>query len=230
MIRVFPDAETLSNAVADEFAATAETAIGARGRFVVALAGGSTPRRAYEILAQPHLAHRIDWSKVSVFWGDERCVPPTDPDSNERMAREVLLSKVPVVESQVFPLRSVEGYLEALAAVERFDLVHLGMGGDGHTASLFPGTGNVESTERVLSTMSPAGVQQRVSLGASVLADAELTLFSVAGADKAERVREVLQDEGCSLPAAVVSRTARNPLWFLDAAAAGKLTSVSGAW
>ena len=160
MIEVYPDLESLSRAAAALLVRQANLAVAARGRFSVALAGGATPRRTYELLAAPPLADRAPWDRVHVFWGDERCVPLTDPRSNARLAKEAWLDRVPIPGHQIHPLncaldpaaaaRQYEAQLREFFAGQPpiLDLVLLGLGDDGHTASLFPGTTVLAETER----------------------------------------------------------------------------------
>ncbi len=167
-VEVFPTSDVLMEAAAERFVRCASEASGVSGRFAVALSGGSTPRRLYTLLATDPQAAHVDSSRVHVFWGDERCVPPGNPASNYRMARESFLAHVPVAEANVHRIRGEADPAEAAAAYERelraafvtpegpprsvpgsrFDLVLLGMGNDGHTASLFPGTAAVQETTR----------------------------------------------------------------------------------
>ncbi len=151
MIRIFDDPEALSRGAAEFFADTARDAVAARGRFSVALSGGSTPRRTYETLARPSFRDRVDWARTHVFWGDERCVDLNDPRRNALMAQEALLRHVPVPAGQVHPMDCLPDPREAARRYEallqnfftggepRFDLILLGLGENGHTASLFPG-------------------------------------------------------------------------------------------
>jgi 6-phosphogluconolactonase len=155
-VRTYPDANSLGRAAADHFAAVAASSIAARGHFSVALAGGSTPRPTYELLATRESDSQLDWSSVHVFWGDERCVPPDHRDSNYGMVREILLDHVPLTSANVHRIRGEMEPLLAAVDYERtllqffspahkgapitFDLALLGMGTDGHTASLFPGS------------------------------------------------------------------------------------------
>src|SRR5215472_5551805 len=158
---VFPSAEAVTRAAADRFASVAAESIAARGRFSVVLSGGSTPRGAYQLLANEPYAHQIDWARTFIFFGDERCVPPDHPDSNFRMANEALLSRVPIPPGNIKRMAG-EGDPNASAAAyeadlrawfgradwPRLDLVFLGMGDDGHTASLFPGSAALQETAR----------------------------------------------------------------------------------
>ena len=151
LIRIFDDPEALSRGAAEFFVDAARDAVAARGRFSVALSGGSTPRRTYEMLARPTFRDRVDWARTHVFWGDERCVDPDDPRSNARLAHEALLRHVPVPAGQVHPMDCLPDPREAARRYEallqnffaggepRFDLILLGLGENGHTASLFPG-------------------------------------------------------------------------------------------
>ncbi len=220
-----------------------QAAVAARGRAAVALAGGRTPREAYARLAEPPCREAVDWSRLEIFWGDERCVPPDHPDSNFRMAREVLLSRVPVPLANIHRLR---GELEdpETAAREyeavlrttlrplgdrppRLDLVLLGLGPDGHTASLFPGTAVLREAR---SWVRPAWVEQlqawRLTLTLPVINAARHVLFLVTGADKAPVVQAVLEgprDPG-RLPAQLVAPTEGRVEWLLDREAAARLT------
>lgn len=242
------------HAAAERIAGLAADAIGARGRFTWALAGGSTPRRLYSLLATPPYAERIAWGSVEFFWGDERSVPPTHPDSNYGMASETLLSAVQAppehvhrMPGELAPSAGADAYEATLrglfardpreGAFPRFDLVLLGMGPDGHTASLFPGAPAVEETRRwVVSTRVDQPVPHRLTLTLPVLNAAANVLFLVAGADKAERVAQVLAappaglpaDSASSLPSAKVRPVRGELAWFLDSAAAARLPSLSG--
>jgi 6-phosphogluconolactonase len=170
-VQVYPDANSLARAAAEYFVTLAAEAITARRRFVVALSGGSTPRATYTLLASREFASGVDWSCIHVFWGDERCVPPDHPDSNYSMARGVLLDKIPIpaenihrIRGELNPGQAAAAYQAELEAVlgadgrfasrsqspprRRLDLILLGMGADGHTASLFPGTAAIHEQTR----------------------------------------------------------------------------------
>lgn len=211
----------------------ARSAIAARGRWTVALAGGSTPRALYAALATPERQRGLDWSRAWVFWGDERCVPPDDEASNYRMAREALLAHVSVPESQVFRM---EGELAPEAAAARyasvlrsafeapwpvFDTVLLGLGPDGHTVSLFPDTPLVAAQGTVAAGWVEAQGQHRITLTLPSLNAARGVVFLVTGEAKAAMVKAVLSGDE-RYPAARV-RPAVAPLWLLDAAAASAL-------
>ena len=189
--------------------------------FDIALSGGDTARLCYERLAA-EAAHTIDWLAVNVFWGDERCVPPDDPDSNELLARQALLERVGAANA-VYPMRceeSVDAYQLRLGEVGRLDLVHLGMGPDGHTASLFPGSAALDADECQLVTFNedPSGrnKHRRMTLTYAGIARARLALFTVAGEAKRPAMEAVFAGE--DLPAARVR--AERVLWLVDREAA----------
>jgi 6-phosphogluconolactonase len=233
-IRTCPDAASLARAAAEHFVTLAAAAIAARGQFVVALSGGSTPRTSYALLASHQFAQRVDWPRVHVFWGDERCVPPDHPESNYRMAREALLDRVPIPTENVHRMRgelppdqaatAYQAELEAaLGAGGRFDLILLGMGADGHTASLFPGTTALhEQTRWVVAHYVDKLSAWRVTLTPVAINAAAHVIFIVSGAGKAERLPEVLAGpyQPDILPAQIVRPADGRLLWLVDAAAA----------
>lgn len=253
-IRVFPDREALSRAAAEVFAAGAEAAA-ARGEFFsVALSGGSTPRDLYRLLADPGAPFRaaIPWEAVRVFWGDERHVPPDHPDSNYRMAREELLERAPISVDNVHRIHAEEPDA-AMAAAEyeatlsaafhlappssgdlphaqktapRFDLVLLGLGPEGHTASLFPGSPALHDGARwVAAPWVEKLAAHRITLTPRALNAAAQIVFLVAGDDKAPAVREVLEGDAAPdlYPARAIRPEHGELLWLLDRAAAGLL-------
>jgi 6-phosphogluconolactonase len=233
-------------AAADRVVALANDGITARGRFNWALAGGSTPETLYRLLAGPEYARRIDWSLVHFFWGDERCVPPDHVDSNYRMARLAFLDTIAApaenvhrLEGELPPRLGAERYAAELArsfgqragnAPPEFDLILLGMGADGHTASLFPGTPALEETRRwvVANPIESLGTT-RLTLALPVINAAAHVVFLVAGADKAERLAQVLSPatDVTPLPAQRVRPRGGVPEWLVDAAAAARLGSSS---
>ena len=235
MIKVFADLQALSHAAARLFAAEARRAIEARDRFGVLLAGGETPRCTYEILARQPLRDLVPWEQVHFFWGDERYVPADDPRNNARMARQALLDHVPVQATQIhsIPYRSssresaVE-YEEILRAFfgggpPRFDLVFLGLGENGHTASLFPGTIALAERKRWVVEVSPAGeVMHRLTLTPPVINQAALVVFLVSGAGKSRILREALEDPPSPqlIPARLIRPADGELLWLVDRAAA----------
>jgi 6-phosphogluconolactonase len=244
VIRIFADAEEVSRAAAQEFARCAAEAIAARGRFTVALSGGSTPHRLYQLLAAEPYHDEIDWAGVRVFWGDERSVPPDHKDSNYHMTREAMLTKVPLPARNVHRIEAERAdrdvaAREYQAAIARtfgvpaegeppaFDLVLLGMGPDGHTASLFPHTTALGETARwVVVNYVPKFATDRVTLTYPILNRAREVHFLVAGADKAEPLREVLEGppDPLRLPSQKIQPVSGKLVWFLDRLAAAKLT------
>jgi 6-phosphogluconolactonase len=221
-----PDAGALAREAAHRFVARAQEAVAARGRFLVALAGGSTPRGAYELLAGDVFAPRVDWARVHVFWGDERCVPPDHTDSNYRMAREALLDRIPIsagnvhrMRGELVPEAAADAYEaeldEVLGAEGRFDLVLLGMGVDGHTASLFPGTQALEERERRVAAyyVEKLGAW-RVTLTLPALNAARRVLFLVGGAGKRDALNRVRAGE--PLPAALVRPEEGEVTWLVE--------------
>ena len=215
----------------------------------MALAGGNTPRRVYELLATERFKDRVEWPRVHLFFGDERAVPPDHPDSNYRMAHEALISRVPIPATNVRRItgegdaeenaRSYEAELRAFFAGRpwpRFDLVFLGMGEDGHTASLFPGSEALhENSKWVVATRSEALDQARITLTLPVLNRAAQVVFLVTGKEKAQRLREVLESKPVGsglgaggsrqalLPAEMVQPVDGTLEWLVDRAAASLL-------
>jgi 6-phosphogluconolactonase len=236
---VLPTPAALAEAAADRIVASARNAIRRRGRYLVALSGGSAPRLVYPLLVARPRRDAIDWSKVEFFWGDERAVPPDDPESNYGLARRLLLDNLPGVRAASLhrmpadaPDREAaaaryEAELARAFAVTpggtrrpRFDLIWLGMGPDGHTASLFPGASVLsERTRWVAQATAPKAspVAARMTFTLPLINAARAVLFVVAGADKAPAVRSI-RGGSRELPAARVRAT--STLWLLDAAAA----------
>jgi 6-phosphogluconolactonase len=239
LIRVYPDLESLSRAAAAWFTGQAAQAVKARGRFSVALSGGHTPRRTYELLAMPPYRHEVDWGRVHVFWGDERCVPWDDPRSNARLAYRAWLRQVPLPGNQIHPLDCAQAPEAAARRYEALlreffgggppclDLVFLGLGENGHTASLFPHTPVLQERERWTAAVQVAGQDlYRVTLTAPLLNRAAAVLFLVAGASKAGVLKEVLRGayEPERLPAQLIRPESGELLWLVDEAAAAQLT------
>jgi 6-phosphogluconolactonase len=236
---VVPDAAALADAAAGRFVAAAGDAIASHGQFIVALAGGSTPRDTYLRLGAETLRSKVTWSRVQIVWGDERCVPPHHVDSNYRMAREALLDRVPVPAANVHRIHGEDDPLSAAADYEatlrallrtpaRIDLVLLGLGDDGHTASLFPGSAAVhEQTRWVMAVRADAATMWRITLTPAVINAAAEVLFLVSGGAKAGILRRVLQGprHPQELPAQVIAASnGRRVRWCVDAAAAADLT------
>ena len=240
-VEVLADAGALSERAASIVVRAAADAIRDRSSLYLALAGGSTPRGLYRLLASdPRYRHAVDWSRVEFFWGDERHVPPTHPDSNYRMAADALLDHVPVSPDHVHRIQAELGDANAVAAayeeeVRRvipaastmpvLDLVLLGIGADGHTASLFPSTAALEERERlVVATHAGATPSSRITMTLPLINAARHVLFLVTGGDKAEAVRRVL-DADPTVPAALVQPGAGELTWLVDLEAAGNLTA-----
>lgn len=244
IIVVHPDAESLARDAARRIEAAAAEAIRRRGRFTLALAGGSTPKRTYELLA--HAASTLDWTKTFIVMGDERLVPLGDPRSNFAMARDALLAHVPLPPNHVFPVpvelededRIVRAYASLLDALAlqpdgagrppRLDLILLGLGSDGHTASLFPGHPSLDERSAILVTTAPGTLPppvRRVTFTYPMLNAARCVMFLVAGADKAEAVGTILGGTPpiTERPAAGVRPSDGALEWLLDDAAAAKL-------
>jgi 6-phosphogluconolactonase len=238
-IRVFKDVENLSNAAANLFVARAAESISERDRFMVALNGGTTPLRLFPLLASD-FREQVDWSRVHIFWGDERCVPPDDPGSNYGQARDMLLSRVPIPDSNIHRIRGELGPAEASKEYSlvltrfatpplewpRFDLIYLGMGEDGHTASLFPGS-PVDMTEPVVPVTAryqdrPA---DRVTLTQVVFNSARMVVFMATGKKKARTLVEVLSDRynPALYPAQRIHPKDGQLIWLVDEEAASKL-------
>ena len=235
-VNVYESPEELAEAAAREFASRAAEAIRDRGRFAVVLAGGSTPKTTYEILARDY-ADQIDWANVHVFFGDERAVPPDHGDSNYRMARETLLDHVPVgsvhrMQGELPPDEAAEAYEQDLLdffgseGLPRFDLILLGTGPDGHTASLFPETSALEVHDRwVVANPVLKLDTTRITLTVPVLNAARAVCFLVAGESKARPVAEILEGnpEPREYPASLI-QPQDGLVWMLDRPAASGLS------
>ena len=233
MIHCHADADAVASAAAEHLAESARRASAERGKFRVALSGGSTPRLLYQRLALPALGAAIDWRRWEIFFSDERSVPPDHPDSNYRMANVAWFARVPLPASN---LHRIVGELDPAEAAARYaielgeqplDLALLGIGEDGHTASLFPGTAALDERERrVVAVTSPVPPPHRVSLTLRALNEARAVLFLVTGAAKSQRLAQVLAeraggagaDEGL-LPAARVRPRTGVVHFYVDQAA-----------
>jgi 6-phosphogluconolactonase len=240
-IEILADADALALRAADLFALAAQESAAARPRFCVALSGGETPRALYGLLARQQFQQKIPWRRTHLYWGDERCVPPDDPASNYGMAREAFIKHVPIAPENVHRMRGEElpedaareydGELRRLAAQTRprvevpvFDLVLLGLGSDGHTASLFPHSEALTVEDSfVVPSVAPDG-SPRLTVTAPVINAARRVWFLVSGAGKAGIVAEVI--EGLRVPTAVpaqgVAPAHGSLTWFLDEAAAAE--------
>ncbi len=241
----FPDPEHLSHAAAEKFIQIARSVTAHGGQFRVVLSGGSTPRRLFQLLAEPPNRDKVEWEKVEFFWGDERTVAPDHPDSNFNMANKALLQRLKIPLKQIHRMQAEREDQESAARDYQteiaqafgvsdqgeppsFDLILLGLGPDGHTASLFPHTNAVMEGRRWVSRNHvPKLNTSRITMTASILNRAKTILFLVAGADKAQALHAVLNGpkdlEG--LPAQLIQPTGGNVIWMMDEAATGGLDS-----
>jgi 6-phosphogluconolactonase len=245
-VNIYQSAEEACRAAATAVVAAAREAIAERGRFLLVLSGGSTPKRLYQLLAGPLMRSEVDWSRVEFFWGDERAVPPDHPDSNYRLAHEALLGPLDIGERQIHRLGGEASDLDAAAheyqnEIARvtgttqhgeppgFDLVLLGLGPDAHTASLFPATPALMETRRwVVSNPVLKLNTVRLTVTPMVINRSAHVFLLVTGTDKAEALAEVLEGpiDMQRLPAQLIRPARSQPVWFVDQAAAGKLTKV----
>jgi 6-phosphogluconolactonase len=240
---VSPSSTELARLAAEEWVECARKAIEERGSFAVALSGGATPQELYTFMATPAFASRVDWGRTRIFWGDERAVPPDDPRSNYRMAKDALLDHVPVPVSNVHRMPADRPDLEAAAAEydsmlrgalaedhdgrRGLDLVLLGLGGDGHIASLFPGAPALQEQHRwVMATYSISLDQHRMTVTYPAINSARCIFFLVTGASKAAVLAAVLEGpyDPERLPAQGVRPGNGKLLWLVDEAAAGTLS------
>ncbi len=239
-IRIFIDLDALSNAAAALFVETAEQAIRRRGGCLIALSGGSTPAKLYSLLAQPPYRDQIDWKKVHVFWGDERCVPPDDPESNYRQAYDSFLGHVPIPENNIHRVRGelppedaagdyaevLKDFASAPLDFPRFDLVLLGMGEDGHTASLFPHSEvDLPGTTAAVTAQYEGRPANRVTLTPPALNAGRRIVFLVSGESKSNTVAHVLKGayKPLLLPVQRIHPADGELIWLLDRAAASGL-------
>ena len=246
-IVIADDLAAVARSGADLFVRRAAAAVASHGRFDAVLSGGSTPRALHALLANPPYCDQVAWEQVQFYWGDERCVPPDAAESNYRMARETLLSLVPVADSQIYRIRGELLPDEAAAQYEhelratlnlaagqlpRFDLLFLGMGPDGHTLSLFPHTAALAVRDRlVTANYVPKLDAQRVTLTYPTANNAAAAAFLVAGADKADALAAVLEGprDPDTYPAQGITLTDGDLYWLVDRAAAAKLRNTGAA-
>jgi 6-phosphogluconolactonase len=243
-VEIYEDVETLSRAAAERFVQIGNRAIHMLGRFVVVLAGGSTPKSLYSLLATEEFRPWIDWKKVHFFWSDERAVPPIHVDSNFRMVRDSLLGKIHAPMENVHRILAEKAvtaevgraYAEELRSFfhlrngewPRFDLILLGMGSDGHTASLFPDAPAVQEKELLVAVPWVDKLKSyRITLTPPVLNHAAQILFLVAGPDKAATLHEVLEGEyqPDKYPSQIIQPVNGTATWMLDRLAAAELRS-----
>jgi 6-phosphogluconolactonase len=236
-ISVFDDLQSLSQSAAELFQSLSQAVIAARGRFAVALSGGTTPRLLYKLLGSVPYLNTIDWRRVYLFWADERCVPSDHPESNYRLVRDTLLENIPLpkrnvhnVQGEADPEEAARAYEQDIKAfyntvtIPSFDLIILGVGVDGHTASLFPGSSSSLAAARIAIPVYLAEPQvNRVSLTIPVINHASNVLFLVAGRAKAGVLQNILyQGNSKGYPAGQILTENGTVAWFLDREAAGR--------
>ncbi len=238
VVRIFRGIGALIKAAADLFADTARNSVASRGRFVVALSGGQTPKNAYQLLAGTTYSERIPWEQTHIFWGDERCVPRDDPKNNARMAFDTLLNYVPIPRSNIHPIPSEESSEKCADAYEkllrdffqdqppRFDLIFLGLGENGHTASLFPNTPILSEQKRWVRHLYLAEQNMyRVSLTSVIINQATLIAFLAYGGNKSHILQQVLAGpfQPQHLPAQLIRPVQGDLLWLVNESAAIEL-------
>ena len=231
-IEIYPDPRALSHAAAGRTVSILEERLAGNGFATLVLTGGRTPKPVYELLASQAYVDQVDWDRIHFFWGDERCVPPEDPESNFGMAWSAFVSKIRPPAGNIHRMRGGMGDPAAAASlyeaeirdilpgidIPSFDLVLLGMGADGHTASLFPGT-SWEDEKLVVSTQAPDSGIRRISMTPRLLNSATAVLFLVTGANKAETLVRVLRDPAGDLPASKIDPVHGSLTWMVDEAA-----------
>ncbi len=239
-LAIYPDIDTLSQDAAQYIVGIANESIADRGRFTIALSGGNTPRKTYGLLGSEPYSSQIDWKLVHIFWSDERCVPPDSPDSNYRMAHEELLSKISIPNLQVHRMpadmpdrdAAAQEYTDEMRRIfgtddiPDFDLIQLGMGPEGHTASLFPHQASLHETRRLVMPVSvPKPPPDRLTFTPPLLNAARNVLFLVTGEDKADALKAVLEGkyQPDEYPAQIVSPPNGEVEWIVDRDAAKKL-------
>lgn len=235
-ISVLADAAALGTATADRIVSILREAVLQRGCASLAVSGGNTPRLYLPLLAEEPRLSALPWKNISVFWADERCVPPDDPESNFGMADRLLLCHAPIPHGNIHRMRgelppeeAAAEYRAGLAthfgSTPRIDLVVLGIGGDGHTASLFPGTPALAAKEAVCAVYVPHLDSWRITLTLSVLNNARNILFCISGAEKAGILKKITSAETrAAYPAGLVLPSDGSLLWLIDAAAGHLLT------
>jgi 6-phosphogluconolactonase len=237
-VKIYLDRSELASAAAEHFIDQAIIAIETKGTFRVALAGGSTPKATYSLLASTTYAGRLDWKLVHFFWGDERCVPPDHAYSNFRMAREALLDHIPIPASNIHRMRGenipdqaardYENELRGFFQQSPFDLILLGLGDDGHTASLFPNSPVLQETNRWVRAVEhnrpPPPLVTRLTLTLPIINSASQVTFLASGESKSQRLEQIFTTQfptEITLPAQLVQPVSGNLLWLVDQAAAG---------
>jgi 6-phosphogluconolactonase len=243
-IAIYPDIQTLSTEAAQFIVRLANEAIVSHGRFTLALSGGSTPKATYSLLGSEPYRSQIDWTQVEIFWSDERCVPPDDKESNYALAQQVLLSNIPIPTNQIHRMPADTSDRDAASqayeremqrtfstdSIPNFDLIQLGMGPEGHTASLFPHQESLHEQQRLVMPVNvPKPPPPRLTFTPPLLNAAKHVLFLVTGGEKADAVKAVLEGEyePDEYPAQIVKPTNGEVTWMLDTEAARKLTQNS---
>lgn len=242
-IRIYRDSQAWAEAAAEFVLEVGKEAVRTNGRFLIALSGGATPETLYRALTSPAFADRFDWSRTTFFFSDERCVPPDDPRSNYALAKKILFTPLNIMPSQVYRMAGESSDPQAAAfeyeqqlrlatktsssAQPSLDLVLLGLGEDGHTASLFPGASILRDRQRVIAaTQSPKDPPNRLTMTLAAINRASVILFLVTGSGKGGVVRAILDprtEAERQLPASLVSPEEGRLIWFLDQAAAAEL-------
>ena len=239
-VRIFDDLEALSRAAASLFIESCAQGIRTRTRALVALSGGNTPMELYKLLAEPSYAEAVDWAKTHIFWGDERCVPPDDPESNYRQANDALRVRVPIpkenihrVQGEAEPRESAISYALTLRKFAspplswpRFDFVLLGMGEDGHTASLFPGSPvDITAPTAAVTADYQGRPANRITITPILFNEAHRVVFLVSGESKSQTLANVLNGDydPDRLPAQRIRPVHGELIWLVDRAAASKL-------
>jgi 6-phosphogluconolactonase len=231
-VEIFPDGAALNEAAARLIVEIASQIRQTNDKFSVALAGGSTPESLYKLLASDKFKNKIDWTKTLVFFGDERAVAPDDAESNYRMANAAMLARVPLPKENIFRLRGEiepekaaleyeQTIKKTLGETARFDLILLGMGDDGHTASLFPQSRALRETEKLVAANYVEKLNaNRLTLTFRAINRAKNVLFLATGAKKAETIKKVFSSETIDLPSSLIKPENGNCFWFLDKEAA----------
>lgn len=241
-VKVYANADAVAAALADLFIDAGQTALADRGVFRVALSGGNTPRRAYELLAQEPRSLALPWKDVFIYFGDERCVPPEDEQSNYRMASKAFLDKVPIPHANVHRIRgeadpgmAANNYASIIRTdlqdPPHFDLVLLGLGPDGHTASLFPGSPpDLHDSVLVRAVYAESQAMWRVTMTPKLINLGRTVAFAVEGAEKADILAKVLEGpvDTTKYPAQIVNPSSGRLLWLVDELAAGMLHQKTG--
>ena len=238
MIQIYNNTEEINIAAADLFIAAAQKAIAEKDKFTVVLTGGSSPAGVYKLLASDDYKNKIDWSKVFIFWGDERWVPLNDDLSNAKMSYAALLSHVPIPAENIFemykdgvtPEDYAVTYEQSIRTVlgdeGKFDLILLGMGDDGHTASIFPDNMELlQSDQAVAVGVHPVSGQERITLTGKTILEAKQVVFLITGSSKATVLRQIIKHEpqGEHYPTFYVAKNAKSADFYLDRAAAALL-------